>query len=250
MNVLIIEDENLAAERLKRMLKQLDDNIQILAVLETVKISINWLNHHDHPDLILLDIHLRDGKSFDIFEEVEINSHIIFITADDDCAIKAFKYNSIDYLLKPLKIKELEFAYSKFRIHHSMSTPRPGISGIITQMNEKSFKTRFLVRQASMLISVKTGEVAYSYTKDRSHFIKTTSDIDYPIDSNLDELEDQLDPDEYFRVNRQFIVRYSAIERIYSWFDNKIKLQVKPVAYEDIIISRLRATEFKKWLDK
>lgn len=250
MNILIIEDENLAAERLQNMLRQLDDRIQILAVLDTAQRSIEWLKNNEQPDLILLDIHLGDGKSFEIFEQVEVSSYIIFITAYDDYAIKAFKYNSIDYLLKPLKIKELEFAYNKFKAQYAIQTRRPGISGIITQMNKKSFKSRFLVRQATMLISVKTGEVAYVYTKDRSHFIKAISGVDYPIDNNLDELEEQLDPDEYFRVNRQFIVRYSSIDKVYAWFDNKIKLQVHPAASQDIIISRLRATEFKKWLDK
>ena len=250
MKVLIIEDENLAAERLKKMLHQLDDSIQVLAVIDTVKRAVDWLRSHNHPDLMLLDIHLGDGKSFAIFEEIEINSHIIFITAYDDYAIKAFKYNSVDYLLKPLKIKDLEYAYNKFKSQYPLVEKRPGISGLLTQMNKNTFKTRFLVRQATMLISVKTGEVAYSYTKDRMHFIKTTSGLDYPIDNNLDELENQLDPDEYFRVNRQFIVRYSAIDKVYAWFDNKIKLLVSPEPYQDIIISRLRATEFKKWLDK
>lgn len=250
MKVLIIEDENLAAERLKKMLYQLDENIQILAILDTVQRSVDWLKNNEHPDLILLDIHLGDGKSFDIFSEIEVRSYIIFITGYDEYAIKAFKYNSLDYLLKPLKIKELEKAYNKFKDRYPLQSGRPGISSLVTQMDKSSFKTRFLVRQATMLISVKTQEVAYSYTKDRNHYIKTTSGFDYPIDNNLDELQVQLDPDEYFRVNRQFIVRYSAIDKVYAWFDNKIKLLVHPVPYEDIIISRLRATEFKKWLDK
>jgi DNA-binding LytR/AlgR family response regulator len=250
MNVLIIEDENLAAEKLKKMLRQLDDSIIVVAVLDTVERAIDWLKENDHPDLMLLDIHLGDGKSFDIFEAVEVNSYVVFVTAYDEYALKAFKYNSIDYLLKPLKIKDLEFAYNKFKSRYSSVGKHTGISGVITQMNKKSFKTRFLVRQATMLISVKTAEVAYSYTKDRSHFIKTMSGIDYPIDNNLDELEHQLDPDEYFRVNRQFLVRYSAIDQVYAWFDNKIKVKVNPVSCDDIIISRLKATEFKKWLDK
>lgn len=250
MTILIVEDENPAAEKLKRMLQQLDDRIQVLSVVSTVERAVEWLRNNQHPDLILLDIHLGDGKSFDIFNQVEINCHIIFITAYDEYAIRAFKFNSIDYLLKPLKIRDLEYAYNKFKSQFPVQSNRPGISGLITQMNKNSFKTRFLVRQATLLISIKTGEVAYAYTKDRGHFIKTTSGQDYPIDNNLDELEDQLDPDEYFRVNRQFIIRYSAIETVYAWFDNKIKLQVQPASFEDIIISRLRATEFKKWLDK
>ncbi|RYD77809.1 MAG: response regulator transcription factor [Sphingobacteriales bacterium] len=250
MTVLIIEDEALAAERLKRMLRQLDESIEVLGILDTVHKAVGWLKNNDHPDLMLMDIHLGDGKSFNIFEEIQVSSYIIFITAYDEYAIKAFKYNSIDYLLKPLKIKDFEFAYIKFKNQYSSTVQRPGISNLLSQINQKPFKTRFLVRQATMLISVKTGEVAYAYTKDRYHYIKTNSGIDYQIDNNLDELDEQLDPDEYFRVNRQFIVRYSAIANVYAWFDNKIKLLVNPGAYQDIIISRLKATEFKKWLDK
>lgn len=250
MKALIIEDENLAAARLKKMLHNIDKDMEIVAILDTVENSVAWLKANEQPDLILLDIHLGDGKSFEIFQQVAVNSYIIFITAYDEYAIKAFKYNSIDYLLKPLKIKDFEFAYAKFRNQVSTQAQRPNISTIITEMNRKTFKSRFLVRQATMLISVKTDEVAYAYTKERLHFIKTISGLDYAIDNNLDELEEQLDPEEYFRVNRQFIVRYSSIDKVYAWFDNKIKLLVKPAAYEDIVISRLRAPEFKKWLDK
>lgn len=250
MKALIIEDESLAATRLKKMLHNLDSEMEVVAMLDTVENSVAWLKANDHPDLILLDIHLGDGKSFEIFQQVEVSSYIIFITAYDEYAIKAFKFNSIDYLLKPLKIKDFEFAYTKFKNQIFPREQRPSISTVISEMNRKTFKTRFLVRQATMLISVKTEEVAYAYTKERSHFIKTLSGLDYIIDNNLDELEEQLDPEEYFRVNRQFIVRYSAIDKVYAWFDNKIKLLVKPVSYEDIVISRLRAPEFKRWLDK
>lgn len=250
MKALIIEDEILAATRLKRTLQNVDSEMEVAAILDTVENSVAWLKANEHPELILLDIHLGDGKSFEIFEQVEVSSYIIFITAYDEYAIKAFKFNSIDYLLKPLKIKDFEFAYAKFKNQVFSREQRPSISTVISEMNRKPFKTRFLVRQATMLISIKTEEVAYAYTKERCHFIKTHSGLDYPIDNNLDELEEQLDAEEYFRVNRQFIVRYSAIDKVYAWFDNKIKLLVKPVAYEDIVISRLRAPEFKRWLNK
>lgn len=250
MNALIIEDEKLACGRLKKMLQETDPAMEIAALLDSVEKSISWLQANEAPDLILLDIHLGDGKSFEIFEKVNVNSYIIFITAYDEYAVKAFKYNSIDYLLKPLKMKDFEFAYYKFKKQYSTDKPKTGISGLINEVNKRTFKNRFLVRQASMLISIRTDEVAFVYTKERAHYIKTHSGIDYPIDNNLDELEEQLDPEEYFRVNRQFIVRYSAIDKVYAWFDNKIKLQIKPVPYEDIVISRLRAPDFKRWLDK
>lgn len=250
MNVLIIEDEKLAAERMARMLRQIDPSIYITGSLDTIGKAVSWLQKNNHPDLILLDIHLGDGKSFDILEKVDLKSHIIFITAYDKYAIKAFKYNSIDYLLKPLKMQDLQFAYNKFQNQFASREENTSIPGIIRQLNKATFKSRFLVRQASMLISINTEEVAFVYTRDRSHFIKTHSGIDYTIDNNLDELEEQLDPLHFFRVNRQFIVRFSAIDKVVAWFDNKIKLHVKPIAYEEIIISRLRAGDFKKWLDK
>ncbi|MGN6619098.1 MAG: LytR/AlgR family response regulator transcription factor [Ilyomonas sp.] len=250
MNAIIIEDENLAADRLEKMLRSTDETIEVVAKIDTVAKSLDWLKNNEHPDLIFLDIHLGDGKSFEIFEKIEVKSYIIFTTAYDEYAIKAFKYNSVDYLLKPIKRKDFIFAVEKFRKQFLSGGQQHNVSQVINQLNKKSYKNRFLVRQATLIKSIKTEDVAFAYTKDRSHFIKLNSGEDYPIDINLDELEEQLNPDEYFRVNRQFIIRYSAIDQAFAWFDNKIKLQVKPVAYEDIIISRLRATEFKKWLDK
>jgi len=250
MTALIIEDEKLAAEKLERMLAGEDSTIRLTGVLDTVKRSVEWLQNNSHPDLILLDIHLGDGKSFEIFEKIDVKSYIIFITAYDEYAIKAFKYNSIDYLLKPLKKKDFSFAMEKFRKQASSGAAAANISPVINEINTKSYKNRFLVKQANLLISKPASEIAFAYTRERNHYIKTTSGIDYMIDNNLEELEEQLDPNDFFRVNRQFIVRYSAIDQVFPWFDNKIKLTVKPLAYEDIIISRLKATEFKKWLDK
>lgn len=250
MTALIIEDEKLAAEKLERMLASEDSSIHVAGILDTVGKAVQWLQANNHPDLILLDIHLGDGKSFDIFEKIDVKSYIIFITAYDEYAIKAFKYNSIDYLLKPLKRKDFSFAIEKFRKQVASGTGSGNISPVINEINKKSYKNRFLVKQANLLISKPTSDIAFAYTRERNHYVKTTAGVDYMIDNNLEELEEQLDPNDFFRVNRQFIVRYSAIDQVFPWFDNKIKLTVKPLAYEDIIISRLKATEFKKWLDK
>jgi DNA-binding LytR/AlgR family response regulator len=250
MKVLIIEDEKLAADRLQKMLLKEDEGSQVVAMLDTVAKSVEWLRHHPAPDLILLDIELGDGKSFDIFQKVDVSSHIIFITAFDEYAIKAFKYNSIDYLLKPLKKKDLVFALEKFKKQLSFNGTQVNISPVIKEMIANTPKTRFLVRQATELISIKTAEVAYVYTRDRCHYIKTNAGEDYQIDNNLEELELQLDPHQFFRVNRQFIVSFSSIRQMFAWFDSKLKITVTPAAYEDIIISRLKANEFKKWLNK
>ncbi|RFS20195.1 DNA-binding response regulator [Chitinophaga silvatica] len=250
MNALIIEDESLAADRLVKMLSKEDDNINVLAVLDTVEKSVAYLRDNPFPDVIFLDIELGDGKSFDIFEEVTVNSHIIFTTAFDEYAIKAFKYNSIDYLLKPLKKAELATAIQKFKHYFAMSGASIDMSTIMKALRGKEYKTRFLITAGPKLYSVNTSDVAFVYTKDRQHFIKTFAGLDYTIDNNLDELESQLNPEHFFRVNRQFIINHGAIDQVFAWFDGKLKLQVNPPAYEDIIISRLRAMDFKKWLGK
>lgn len=250
MNVLIVEDEKLAAERLSKLVTREDESLSVVAIVDTVSKAIDYLKNNPEPDLILLDIELGDGKSFDIFEKVDVQSHIIFITAFDEYALKAFKYNSIDYLLKPLKKKDFTAALEKFKQYHAAKANRNNISPVIRDLHHKNFKTRFLVRQASRLVSVPVTEVAYAYTRERYHYIKTTGNLDFPIDNNLDELEEQLDPARFFRVNRQFVISYEAIDQVFSWFDSKVKLTVKPEAYEDIIISRLKANEFKKWLSQ
>ncbi|MBO9731547.1 MAG: response regulator transcription factor [Chitinophaga sp.] len=250
MNALIIEDESLAADRLIRMLSKENEDINVMAVLDTVEKSVAWLRENPGPDVIFLDIELGDGKSFDVFEEVPVNAHIIFITAFDEYAVRAFKYNSIDYLLKPLKKADLSVALGKFRQYYSLAGGEIDMSVIVQALRRKEYKSRFLVAAGSRLYSVNVGEVAFIYTRERQHYLKTFTGHDYLIDNNLDELEMQLDPACFFRVNRQFIIHHPAIDQVFAWFDGKIKLQVQPMAYEDIIISRLRAADFKRWLGK
>ena len=250
MTAIVIEDETLAAEKLVKMLAAEDESIQVLGVLDTVEKAVFYLKDNPAPDIIFLDIELGDGKSFDIFQEVEVNSHIIFVSAFDEYALRAFKYNSIDYLLKPLKRKDLAFALEKFRQHFTLTQSKSEIAGIIRQLQQKEYRSRFLLRQGTRLFSLHINEVAIAYTRERLHYIRTFADTHHLIDNNLDELESQLDPEKFFRVNRQFIVSFNAIDQAYAWFDGKIKLMVKPAAYEDIIISRLRANDFKKWLGK
>lgn len=250
MTALIVEDETLAAEKLIRMLAAEDQSIQILCHIDSVEKAVSYLKGNPAPDIIFLDIELGDGKSFEIFQEVEVNSHLIFISAFDEYALRAFKYNSIDYLLKPLKRKDLTFALEKFRQRFTLTQSKSEIAGIIRQLQQKEYRTRFLLRQGTRLFSLHTNEVAIAYTRERLHYIRTFSDTHHLIDNNLDELENQLDPEKFFRVNRQFIVSFNAIDQAYAWFDGKIKLVVKPPAHEDIIISRLRAHDFKKWLGK
>ncbi|HEU4472317.1 MAG TPA: LytTR family DNA-binding domain-containing protein, partial [Flavisolibacter sp.] len=193
-----------------------------------------------------------DGKSFEIFKKVNIRSRIIFTTAYDEYALKAFKYNSIDYLLKPLKKADLDFALQKYR----SSLPSPpaafDVFKLLEQFKEqqREFKSRFLVKKGTRFFTIDVAEVAMAYTKERTSFIKKFSGEEYIIDETLDELEGLLDPARFHRVNRQFIISYKSVEKVFAWFDGKLKLSVNPAAYEDIIISRLKATDFKKWLGK
>ncbi|RPE12145.1 DNA-binding response regulator [Chitinophaga lutea] len=253
MKVLIIEDEKLAAQRLAKMLEESTEKIDIIATLHTVEASVDYLKNNPEPDLIFLDIQLGDGKSFDIFKKVQVGSRIIFTTAFDEYALKAFKYNSVDYLLKPLKKKDLESALAKYL----SQTPQPSdttadMLKVLQSIRHegRSYKNRFLVKKGSRLFSVGADEVSFIYTKDRINHLKTQAGDDYIIDENLEELEAGLDPEKFYRANRQFIVNYAAVKQVVVWFDGKLKLVTHPVPHEEVIISRLKAGEFKKWLGK
>ena len=252
MKVLIIEDEKFAVERLSFFLQQQEQPVTIVATTDTVENSVNFLETAPELDLIFMDIALGDGKSFEIFEKTKVPCPVIFITAYDEYAIQAFKHNSIDYLLKPLKKTELEFALNKFRNQTVALQDQFDFSKLLEQFKEKreGYKTRFMVKKGTRLFSINANEVAFFYTKERLQYIKTFEKEDYIVENNLDELESQLDPAHFFRVNRQFIINHPAIDKMHLWFDGKIKLSVNPAAYEDIIISRLRANDFKKWLGK
>jgi DNA-binding LytR/AlgR family response regulator len=253
MNVVIVEDEALAAQRLTRFVKEYDATIQIKAYLDTVQGAVDYFQNYPSPDLIFLDIELGDGKSFDIFKEVEVKSHIIFATAFNEYAIQAFKYNSIDYLLKPLRKEDLYFALDKYKAQTAATKQVVDLTALIAQLQPpapKEYKSRFLVKKGSRYFSIEAKEVAHVYTRERVHYIKTLDGTDYIIENNLDELEQQLSPETFFRVNRQFIVNYSTVKEVITWFDGKLKLIIQPASYEEIIISRLKAGEFKNWLNK
>jgi len=252
MTVVIIEDETLAAERLTRFIKEYDAGIEIKAYLDTVKGAVKYFEENGSPDLLLLDIELGDGKSFEIFKEVEVTSHIIFVTAFNEYAIQAFKYNSVDYLLKPLVKEELYFALDKYKSQANAIKP-VDLTALIEQLQpkaEKEYKTRFLVKKGSRYFSIEAKNVAHVYTRERVHYLKTFDGADYIIENNLDVLEQQLSPETFFRVNRQFIVNYASVKEVITWFDGKLKLIIKPDPFEEIIISRLKAGDFKNWLNK
>ncbi|UYQ94025.1 LytTR family DNA-binding domain-containing protein [Chitinophaga horti] len=249
MKVLIIEDEALSAHHLKNMLREVDPDIEVTAVLDSIESAVRYFAARPQLDLIFMDIELGDGQSFEIFNRVNVDWPVIFTTAYQEHALKAFKLNSVDYLLKPMNREEVMAAILKFRKWHAhRGTPNQGLNTMLGEMNGEAFKSRYLAKSGTRLISVSLPDIAYFYTKDKLQFIKTRSNQDFIIDKRLDEIEGETDPNVFFRVNRQFIVNYTNIEKVHTWFSGKLKVQVQPAAYEEIIVSRLRANEFKKWL--
>jgi two-component system LytT family response regulator len=252
MNILIVEDEALSARRLKSMVTDIDPTFRVLDITESVHKTVDWLKGHPAPDLLLMDIELTDGKSFDIFEQVEVKSPVIFVTAYDEYAIKAFKVNSVDYLLKPVKQEELEASIEKLRAirqQYAERTPDLNIQSLLQEFQKQgSYKERFLIKQADRLLPVEASDIAYFQTKDKNNYIHTFGDKEYIIDLTLDEIERTLDPKKFFRANRQFIVSASAVEKIHFWFSSKLKVDLRPKASEDVVVSREKAMAFRTWL--
>jgi DNA-binding LytR/AlgR family response regulator len=252
MRVLIIEDENIASDRLIDMLKEVAPGWEVLGVLDSIEASVDFFKKGTEADLIFMDIELGDGQSFEIFLRVTVDAPVVFITAYQEHTLKAFKHNSIDYLLKPLNKEELRMAIAKFQKLQTLQKKQlqKNILALLESQSVpvKNTKDRFLAKNGTRLISVETTEIAYFYTKEKFQYLKTINDTDYIIDKSLDDIEKELDSKAFFRANRQFIISYKSIEKVHAWFSGKLKVQVIPKSYEEIIVSRLRAADCKKWL--
>jgi DNA-binding LytR/AlgR family response regulator len=251
MKVLIIEDEAIAAKRLEEKLKEIDMECEILEKIGSVKESVKWLSNHV-ADLIFLDIQLSDGLSFSIFEQVKITTPIIFTTAYDQYAIKAFQLNSIAYLLKPIKKRELEESLQKYK------TMRKAFSVDVDQLlsafsnHGKEYKERFLIRIGDIMKKVNTDEIAYFFAEDKSVYLVTLEDKKLPIDYSLDALEKELDPNQFFRIHRGLMVNIESIESMIAWTRSRVKLEVKPATGKnlDTIVSTSRSQDFKEWMNR
>ncbi len=254
MRLLIVEDEILASKRIRKMVEELDPTIQIEGITDSIESTVNWLSNHEHPDIILMDIELADGQSFEIFNKVDVKSTIIFTTAYDEFAIRAFRVNSIDYLLKPIDAEELKRSIDKYKkLNPPANSPREkvdidGLLIALRQQQNQVFKQRFLVKQGQRLIPLDIQEIAYFYTEDKISFIKTFTDQRFVVDHSLDDLEQLLHPAFFFRANRQFIVSPKSLEAIHNHFNGKLKVMIKPAITEELFVSRERAADFKKWL--
>jgi len=249
MQVLIVEDEILLAKRLQKLLNGVAPDAVVTGVTRSIKDTVDWLQVNAMPDLILMDIELADGQSFDIFQTIQITSPVIFTTAYNEYAIKAFKVNSIDYLLKPVKEEELAAAIDKFRSLNKPATDIDALlNGIKSIASGHNFRNRFLVKFAQKLISIDVDDVAYIFSDKGLSYIRTKQNQKYIVDYTMDDLEKMLSPQQFFRANRQFIISSNAVVAIHTWFNQKLKVDVKPETAEPIIISRDKAPAFKAWM--
>jgi two-component system, LytTR family, response regulator LytT len=252
MTVLILEDETLAAERIQNLLQEIDYPITVVGHLKSVEAAVTWLTNQPHPDLILSDIRLLDGLCFEIFEQVSVKVPVIFTTAYDQYAIKAFEVNSIDYLLKPVQVEKLKHALEKVKSLVPSATAPVAYQDLLKllQSPRQEYKTRFMVRLGQRIIAVPVEKVAYFFSENKLTFLMTTDQKRYPLDQPLDELIELLDPRLFFRANRQFIVTFPSIAEIHPYFKGRMKLHLSPAATEEVVISSERTPEFKKWIDQ
>lgn len=247
--VVIIEDEKLAADNLESMLLSIDASLNIIIKIESVRNAVKWLSSNQ-CDLIFLDIQLSDGNSFSIFEQIEVKTPIIFITAYDQYAIRAFKHNSIDYLLKPIGKDDLSQSLQKYRNYYQNHQVPDFKTLLETIRNPVTFQERFLVNAGQKLRTIKTSDIAYFYVQTKGVFLCTKDDKHYDINYTLEKLQEILDPKVFFRINRQYIVNINVIENMYTVSKSRLKLELKPKPTDEIIVSVNNVQEFKLWLNK
>lgn len=248
MRIIIIEDEKPAADKLRKALLKINSNIEILAVLNSVRDSVSWLKQNEEPGLIFMDIELTDGSSFRIFEEVRPSCPIIFTTAYDEYWQEAFEHNSIDYILKPIRQEKLETAlmkYDKLKQFFSQN-----IEQLVkhNQNGSNETKERFLVKRGSDYISIKSTDIAYFYATHKMVCMVGSKNQKYIMDQSLADLEKQVDPKLFFRINRKYLVNMQAIKRIKAYAKSKLMLELEPPITEDVIVSQENVALFKQWM--
>jgi two-component system response regulator LytT len=250
MNIIIIEDEKPAARLLQRKVEKL--GLTVSTLLHSVEESLYWFSNNERPDLIFLDIQLSDGLSFEIFEKIDIKSAVIFTTAYDEYALKAFKLNSIDYLLKPIDEDDLEAAVAKFK----QRAPKAGnmqfdfeqIKQMLINPSEKTHKTRFTVKIGQHLKVIATDEIECFYSENKGTYIHTVENRDYLIDSTLEVLEQELNPREFFRISRKFIIPLKSIKEIVLYSNSRLKVILPTYKEDEVIVSREKVSDFKEWI--
>lgn len=253
MKVLIIEDEALAADRLLKLVVEAEPNTEILGKLESVRSVVNWFNTNAMPDLIFMDVQLADGLCFEIFDKIKIDTPVIFTTAYNEYALKAFKVNSIDYLLKPIDKDELQSAIAKFKKQTAASSSTSHIDTLIMNkvksMLQNPYKTRFVVRIGEHIKAVSIDDISFIYSSEKSTLIRTVMGRDFALDGSIDQITSEMDPAKFFRVSRKYLVAIDHVSDIIAYSGSRLKLIMKGIEDDEIIVSREKVAEFKKWLE-
>lgn len=254
MNLLIVEDEDLAVKKLTSTLLTIDPSLSIAGVTDSIKATVGWLQNNPSPDLILMDIELADGRSFEVFNLIEVKSPVIFVTSYDEYALKAFKVNSVDYLLKPIQKEDLEIALKKYHKLYQDHKREINIENLVNELHQrlrpKEYRQRFLVKHAQKLVSIETNDIAYFYSEGRINFFKTFDNKRYVVDYLMDELAEMLDPAKFFRINRSLFVSLASISKIEEYFGFRLILRLNPPNEKEAIVSREKVMDFKKWMGK
>jgi len=252
VKILIVEDEPLAAAQLAALVVQLKPGAEIAGVCDTVESAVKWFTANPQPDLAFFDIQLGDGISFEIFKLTEIKSPVIFTTAYDQYALQAFKVNSVDYLLKPIDKEELQNALNKFEnLQNVQKNPFPEtlIRDLISSVGKQSFKKRFLVKIGTHLRAITTNEILYFYSFQKGTFLKATDGRNYLLDQTLEVVEQQIDPDQFFRINRKYLVAIDAITDMHVYSNSRLKIKVKQQEEDDFLVAREKVKAFKDWIE-
>ncbi|WP_103070710.1 LytR/AlgR family response regulator transcription factor [Aquimarina sediminis] len=251
MTAVIVEDENIASRRLANLIKELAPEIEIAGQITSVENGRDWFRNNPLPDLIFLDIQLNDGYGFDILDSLEDHPPVIFTTAYNEYAIRGFKYNGLDYLLKPIDKKDLNSALSKYRKNITGSSLAMSEDKLkhIKNLFAKEYKRRFMVKVGNQFNTFNVDDIAYFKSHEGVIFLHSHTSKQYPIEYTIDQLEDILDPVHFFRINRKFMVSVKAVIEIHSYFNSRLLLKLNPVNENQVIVSRERTSNFKKWLD-
>lgn len=250
IRVLIIEDEQLAVRRLREIFSSLDFDIHVLGNIDTIRDSVRWLSNNK-ADLLFVDIHLSDGISFEIFNQLDIKTPVIFTTAYDEYALRAFRLNSIDYLLKPFSRDDVNRALEKYVNHFHDKSELPDLKDLIRILNpERQYQKRFLVHAGGLIRSLIIEEIAYFYNLEKNTFICSEDNHHYASGQSLDKLEMMIDPEQYFRVNRNYLVGFRSIRKIFTLSKSRIKLELEPKPMDEVLVSFNKSGEFRQWLGK
>ncbi len=252
MRVLIIEDEKPAADRLEMLIKQYDPDIEIAGRADSVKSSVKWIDSNPKPDLAFLDIQLADGLSFEIFEQTVLDCPVIFTTAFDEYAIRAFKVNSIDYLLKPIDLDELTAAIEKYKriLPQPDTEPRQHIFDKVLNLLTDNYKRRFVIKVGEHIRSIPVEDILYFYSQEKATYLHTSGDRNYVIDYSLEQIENLIDPKFFFRINRRYLISLTSFTDIIAYTNSRLKIELLQSDDNDVIVAREKTSDFKKWLDR